>query len=83
MKQISQVPIEMPPKVDKLVDKVARHNPKVYDGSYDLVLLEEWMRRMEKIFTMVEVLEKKKVNIGTYYLSGEADIWWNTVKVGS
>jgi len=38
------------------------------------------MRRMEKIFTIVEVLEKKKVNIGMYYLAGEADIWWNTVK---
>jgi len=35
---------------------------------------------MEKIFTVVEVPEEKKVNIGTYYLSGEADIWWNTVK---
>jgi len=23
---------------------------------------------------------RKKVNIGTYYLTGETDIWWNTVK---
>ena len=29
---------------------------------------------------MVEVPEDKKVNIRTYYLTGEADIWWNTVK---
>ena len=35
---------------------------------------------MEKIFTVVEVSKEKKVNIGTYYLTGEADIWWNTVK---
>ena len=35
---------------------------------------------MEKIFTVVEVPEGKKVNIGTYYLTGEANIWWNTVK---
>ena len=35
---------------------------------------------MEKIFTVVEVPEEKRVNIGTYYLTGEADIWWNTVK---
>ena len=31
-------------------------------------------------FTVVEVPEEKKLNIGTYYLTGEADIWWNTVK---
>jgi len=35
---------------------------------------------MEKIFTVVEVPEEKKVNIKTYYLTGEADIWLNTVK---
>jgi len=29
---------------------------------------------------MVEVLKEKKVNIGTYYLTAEADIWWNTIK---
>jgi len=29
---------------------------------------------MEKIFTVVEVSEEKKVNIGTYYLTSEADI---------
>ena len=38
------------------------------------------MRGMKKIFTMVEVSEDKKVNIGMFYLTGEADIWWNTIK---
>jgi len=35
---------------------------------------------MEEIVTVVEVPEEKKVNIGIYYLTGEADIWWNTTK---
>ena len=35
---------------------------------------------MEKIFTVVEVLKEKKVKIETYYLTGEADIQWNTIK---
>ena len=35
---------------------------------------------MEKIFIVVEVLGDKKMNIGTFYLMGEADIWRNTVK---
>ena len=29
---------------------------------------------------MVQVPEEKKVNIGTHYLTGEAYIWWNTIK---
>jgi len=80
MKRIPQVPTETPPPEDKLADMVARRNPKVYDGTYDLVVLEEWIRGMEKIFTVVEVPEEKKLNIGMYYLTSEVDIWWNTVK---
>jgi len=50
------------------------------ERGYDSVELEEWIRGMEKIFAVVEVPKNKKVNIGTFYLAGEADIWWNTVK---
>jgi len=46
----------------------------VYDENYDPAVLEEWVRGMEKIFTVVEVPEEKKVNIGTYYLTGKAYI---------
>ena len=35
---------------------------------------------MEKIFTVIEVPESKKVNIGAFYLAGKTDIWWNTMK---
>jgi len=30
---------------------------------------------MEKIFAVVEVPKDKNMNIGTFYLTGEADIW--------
>jgi len=42
--------------------------------------LDERVRGIEKIFIVVKVLEEKKTNIGMYYLTGEADIWWNTIK---
>jgi len=42
--------------------------------------LEEWVRGMEKIFTVIEGPEEKKVDIATFYLIGEADIWWGTMK---
>ena len=34
---------------------------------------------MEKNFTVLEVQEEKNVNIVTFYLPGEADIYWNTI----
>ena len=74
MKWIPPVPAENPVREDPLVDRVARRNHKVYDGKYEPVESEEWVRGMKKIFTMVEVPEEKKVNIGMFYLIGEADI---------
>ena len=35
---------------------------------------------MEKIFAVIKVLQEKRVNIGMFYLTGEADIWWSNVK---
>ena len=80
MKQIHQVRTETLPNDDKLADRVARCHPKVYDEKYDPVELEEWVWGIEKIFIVVNVPEKRKVNIGTYYLTCEVDLWWNTIK---
>jgi len=35
---------------------------------------------MKKTFIVVEVPDEKKVNIRTFYLTGEASIWWNNIK---
>ena len=48
---------EQPPRSNKLANSVARCNPKVYDRNLDPVELEDWIRRMDKIFAVVEVLE--------------------------
>jgi len=74
MKWISPVLLGNPPKEDKIADRVARCNPKTYDGKYDPVELEESIECVEKIFTKLDVLEEKKVNSGTFYLTVEADI---------
>jgi len=38
------------------------------------MVLEEWIRCMEKVFVVIEVSEEKKVNTRTFYLIEEADI---------
>jgi len=49
MQHIPLVLLINPPKEDKLVDRVARCNPKTYCRNYDPVKLEEWITGMEKI----------------------------------
>jgi len=36
--------------------------------------VEEWIRGMGNIFIVIKVPEGKRVNIRTFYLTGEADI---------
>jgi len=82
MQRIPPAPPINPLKQDKLVDGVVKCNLKTYGGSYDPVELEERIRGMEKIFAVIKVPEKKKVSTGTFYPTGEANIWWNIVKDG-
>jgi len=73
MKWIPQVPTKTPPKENKLVDRVARW-----------ILWSSSIGGMDKgnrdNLHSGRSPRRKKVNIGTYYLTSEADIWWNTVK---
>jgi len=69
-----QVPTETRSKDENLADRVPRCKAKVDNGKYDRVELEEWARGIEKMFIVVEVLEERKVNIGTYCLTVKADM---------
>jgi len=77
---VPHVPPENPPKSNKLANTVAQCNLKVYDGNLDPIELENWIKGIEKIYAIIEVPEERKVNIRTFYLAGEIDIWWSTVK---
>jgi len=52
-------------------DCVAKRNPKVHEGKEDPTILEEWIRQTEKIFDVVETLDNKRINIGTFICGGE------------
>ena len=60
MKQIPPIPPEGSSKPDDVADRVAKCNPKMYDGKYDPVELEEWIRGMEKILRWLKCLEVKR-----------------------
>ena len=50
---------------------MVKRNANVYDGKIEL---EEWIRNVEKIFTVVEGPADKKMNTVTFYLLGKANI---------
>ncbi|XP_010666250.2 uncharacterized protein LOC104883423 [Beta vulgaris subsp. vulgaris] len=61
-------------------DRFDRHRPPTYEGATDPVILESWLREMEKMFAATGCPAAEMVPIGTYYLKMEADNWWSTIR---
>ncbi|XP_057251716.1 uncharacterized protein LOC130591806 [Beta vulgaris subsp. vulgaris] len=57
-----------------------RHRPPTFDGTSDPVVLEGWIREMEKQFDATGCPPAEMVSIGTYYLKIEVDNSWRTVR---
>ncbi|XP_019173255.1 PREDICTED: uncharacterized protein LOC109168731 [Ipomoea nil] len=55
---------------------VSGHRPSVFAGLEDPVLLEEWIRSLDKIFAVVGCLDDLRVELATFYFSHEANLWW-------
>ncbi|KAK9740091.1 hypothetical protein RND81_03G010400 [Saponaria officinalis] len=60
-----------------IFDKFSKHHPPTYEGTCDPVVLEAWIREMEKLFIATLCPEDQKVGIASYYLQREADNWWS------
>ncbi|KAK9681902.1 hypothetical protein RND81_10G035500 [Saponaria officinalis] len=65
-----------PQQQQTIFEKFVRNHPPTYDGVCNPVLLEAWIREMEKLFIATQCPEDQKVGIATYYLQKEADNWW-------
>ena len=52
-------------------------NPSSFKGTRDPVVAKEWIQRLEKLFEILQCMDKQKVELAVYMLEGEADNWWN------
>ena len=59
-----------------LVRRVAGQHPPFFSGQEDPVVLEEWMRAFDKILEVVECPQGRCVEMASFYLQQEADLWW-------
>ncbi|XP_019153486.1 PREDICTED: uncharacterized protein LOC109149958 [Ipomoea nil] len=55
---------------------VSGHRPPVFAGEEDPVILEEWIRSLDKIFAIVGCPEDRQVELASFYFNHEADLWW-------
>ncbi|WOG81879.1 hypothetical protein DCAR_0101035 [Daucus carota subsp. sativus] len=49
-------------------------------GTQDPVEAQSWLKEMEKAFRLVVVTDEKKVEYASYFLKGETNYWWESVR---
>ncbi|MQM20165.1 hypothetical protein Taro_053180 [Colocasia esculenta] len=56
-----------------------RMSPPSFNGESDLLLVESWIREIEKIFRAIRCAEDDKVTLATYMLQERADVLWSSL----
>jgi len=41
---------------------------------------EEWIRKLENLFEIMECRDRYEVALVTYQFEGDAEYWWGTIK---
>ena len=54
-------------------------NPPYFKGESQPLVVEHWLRVIEKIFQTIRCEEDEKVNLATFMLEERADVWWSAV----
>ena len=49
-------------------------------GPYDPDKADEWIKAMEKVFSVLDCSDHQKVTFATYMLEADAEFWWNSVR---
>ena len=50
----------------EMICKFNKLKPPKFEGGSDLLIYEEWLRRMENLFEVMELLERFKVRLANY-----------------
>ena len=55
-------------------------NPTSFRGAIDLDKAKEWVKAMEKVFSILACTDQQKVAFATYMLEADTEFWWNGAK---
>ncbi|XP_026383478.1 uncharacterized protein LOC113278977 [Papaver somniferum] len=63
-----------------LVRRFIEQKPDSFKGNPDPLVAEDWIDKIEKIFTLLDVNDEDKLNLAVYKLEGEATRWWELTR---
>ncbi|MQM17176.1 hypothetical protein Taro_050143 [Colocasia esculenta] len=78
-KALALVPQEHGHGGPSIMERFKRMAPPSFKGESQPLLVESWMREIEKIFRAIRCVEEDKVTLATYMLQERADVWWSSL----
>lgn len=64
----------------KVMDELHKYKPAPFKGSPNPLDADNWLLEMEKRMELLEVEDRLRVKIATYYLQDAAGHWWTVTK---
>ena len=60
--------------------ELQKENSPSFRGAFDLDKAEEYIKAMEKVFSVLACTDYQSVAFATYMLEADAKFWWNGVR---
>jgi len=63
----------------KMLENFQRNHLPTFKGRYDTDGAQTWLKKIERIFWIMQSNEVQRVRFGTHMLAEEADDWWVSI----
>ncbi|XP_057461053.1 uncharacterized protein LOC130751444 [Actinidia eriantha] len=63
-----------------LHEQFMKLNPPEFMGATDPLVAEEWLKKLDIIFEVMEVTDEQKLLLATFMFRGEARNWWESMR---
>ena len=69
-----------PTRDTTLHEQFMKLNLPKFVGATDPLVAEEWLKKLDAIFEVMEVIKEHKLSLATFMLKGEACNWWEAMR---
>ncbi|XP_057484593.1 uncharacterized protein LOC130770961 [Actinidia eriantha] len=80
MTQYMEFQMARPVRGTTLHEQFMKLNPPKFVGATDPLVAEEWLKKLDTIFEVMEVTNEQKLTLATFMLRGEARNWWESMR---
>ncbi|XP_057508542.1 uncharacterized protein LOC130791418 [Actinidia eriantha] len=80
MAQYMEFQMARPARGTTLHEQFMKLNPPEFMGAIDPLVAEEWLKKLDTIFEVMEVTNEQKLTLAIFMLRGEARNWWESMR---